>query len=576
MSKPSKKVKKVKKIVDKIRSFDVFKNKSHENQYENLESHEDHQDEEPQSRKRDRDYDVVLVDSTSGNEVEQGSVVNPIDVDNSIPERESVQEHNELADNNDFISLKFSDSDDDDEEDVENDEDAYSMDDYETNMDPDAPILNTDAPWIQNHDHSEQKEVADWLTMEIKDFIAYISPCKEEIEARNSCVRRLREAITKLWRDCEVHVFGSSATDLYLPGSDIDMVIVSDRGDYGNRNSLYQLSSYLKRLGLATNVEVVAHARVPIIKLTEPKTHIHIDISFERTNGIEAAQVILDWLKETPGLRELVLIVKQFLAVRKLNNVRHGGLGGFSTICLVYSFLRLHPRISTGNIDALDNLGVLLIEFFELYGKNFSYDNIAISVMDDSVCYLRKSDYKDMQGRSSFTLAIQDPSDSSNNISRGSFNVLGLKKAFNGAFWSLANQCYDLETATYKERIGASVLGSIVKYRGKERDFNDERSLVLNEAMSEVGSKYKSYFSEASSTTDEEEEEEEEPVQGPPRKMKKLDKDQPKRKVEDFMGLEEDSDDELRPKVVKKSSSSSSLDKDTRRNYWMQKGNVIP
>ncbi|KAI8399413.1 hypothetical protein J6895_01052 [Nakaseomyces glabratus] len=88
-----------------------------------------------------------------------------------------------------------------------------------------------------------------------------------------------------------------------------------------------------------------------------------MDISFERLNGLEAAKLIRDWLASTPGLRELVLVVKQFLHSRRLNNVHSGGLGGFSIICLVYSFLRMHPRIITAEIDPLENLGVLLIEF---------------------------------------------------------------------------------------------------------------------------------------------------------------------------------------------------------------------
>lgn len=567
-----------KSIINKIgQSFDVFRSKAHENHYDSLTV--DDEDEHEQRKPSD---DIVLIDDESDGENENSLIQDPINVNEPV---ESIKqaEHNELADNNDFISLNFSDTDDEGEAGyVDNEEDAYSVDDYETNIDPNAPILNVDAPWIQNHDHSEQKEVADWLTMEINDFVAYISPSKHEIEARNTCITQLRQCINKLWKDCEVHVFGSSATDLYLPGSDIDMVIVSEHGNYGTRNNLYQLSSHLKRNGLATNVEVVAHARVPIIKLTEPHTNIHIDISFERTNGIQAATVILDWLKDTPALRELVLVIKQFLAVRKLNNVRHGGLGGYSTICLVYSFLRLHPRISTGNIDALSNLGVLLIEFFELYGKNFNYDDVVICVETDHVCYLKKSEYRDMQGRSSFTLAIMDPSDSSNNISRGSFNVLGLKKAFNGAFWSLANQCYDLEMATYKQRIGKSVLGSIVKYRGKERDFNDERSLVLNQAMSEVGSVFgvQSYYSEQSVSSEEEAEPE------PKRKKAKIEsqkqKQQRKRKVEDLMGLEHSNDedqhdaDQPAEHAMKKStSSSSSLDKKAKRDYWTQKGNAI-
>lgn len=108
---------------------------------------------------------------------------------------------------------------------------------------------------------------------------------------------------------------------------------------------------------MATEVEVIAHAKVPIIKFVDPKSRLHIDVSFERTNGIDAAKRIRRWLVSTPGLRELVLVVKQFLRTRRLNNVHVGGLGGYATIIMCYHFLRLHPKITTDAMSALDNLG---------------------------------------------------------------------------------------------------------------------------------------------------------------------------------------------------------------------------
>ncbi len=567
------------------KTFDVFNNNSHENQYETLENLADgpeSDDEDPQSRKKSQ-HDVVLVDDYSDDEDrENGDRDDIILVDDADSakdtssiqitnersvESEKAKTGNDLDDNNDFISLNFSDSDDDEDEgQLDNEEDAYSMDENETDINLNSKVVKNDVPWIKNHDHSTQKEIADWLTLEIKDFIAYISPSKEEIELRNFTVRRLRESITKFWPDCEVHVFGSYATDLYLPGSDIDMVIVSDHKGYDSRNSLYSLSSYLKKERLATNVEVIAKAKVPIIKFTEYHSNIHIDVSFERTNGIDAARTIRSWLVETPGLREIVLIVKQFLSARKLNNVHVGGLGGYSIICLVYSFLQLHPRLSTGNISPYENLGVLLIEFFELYGKNFGYDNVAICVEPDNVCYLNKKYYPDLQGRSSFALAIQDPSDPQNNISRGSFNIRDIKKAFAGAYELLTNGCYDLESATYKQRIGKSILGNVVRYRGKERDFNDERSLVINEALHEDNASIvtgKVYYSEQDVTSDEE-------VITNPVVVNK-----PKQNVDKLMGLQDETSDEEQQQPLKKKTSSSSLSKDERRDFWLQKGKSL-
>lgn len=402
----------------------------------------------------------------------------------TVASEENNDSSNELAENNDFIAFSSSESekDDNDDETAEKKEDVSEKNQKEK----ENGSIMTDFPWIVNHDHSRQKEVSDWLTLEIKDFVSYISPSKNEIESRNVTIRKIRESVKELWPDADLHVFGSYATDLYLPGSDIDCVINSKSGDKDNRNALYQLANHLSNAGLAIDVEVISKARVPIIKFIEPESKIHIDISFERTNGVDAAKLIRSWLDSTPGLRELVLIVKQFLHARKLNNVHTGGLGGFSIICLVFSFLHTHPRIITNEILAKDNLGVLLIDFFELYGKNFGYDDVAISMLDGNPHYLPKRSWKALHPiRNPFSLAIQDPGDADNNISRGSFNIRDIKKAFAGTFDMLTNQCFELHEVSYEGRYGMSILGSVIKYRGKQRNFKDERKLVVNKAIAE-------------------------------------------------------------------------------------------
>lgn len=395
--------------------------------------------------------------------------------------------------NDDYIAFDFSSDENDTAEGDKTEYSAYDDNEYLSNDEGSYHSENTnhrvgeandEFPWIRNSDHSREREMSDWLTSEIKDFVKYISPSADEIKNRNKVINNLKEHISSLWPDAELHCFGSFATDLYLPGSDIDCVVISKRGRYDNKSSLYQLTSYIRNHNLGVEVVPIAKAKVPIIKFVDPKTRIHIDISFEKTNGLTAAKLIIDWLSQTPGLRELVLIVKHFLAVRKLNEVHVGGLGGFSIICLVYSFLKLHPRLSTNNIDPLENLGCLLIEFFELYGYNFGYDNVALAFNSNKEpIYLTKRSNPDLLGRNPFSLAIQDPFDPSNNISRGSFNLKDIKRAFGGAFELLVNKCYELNAATYKQRLGKSILGGIIKYKGKQRDFQDAREEVKNVAF---------------------------------------------------------------------------------------------
>nr|CAI6728549.1 CIH_HP1_G0047440.mRNA.1.CDS.1 [Saccharomyces cerevisiae] len=480
--KKSKKIKKVRKPKKSISLND-------ENEVEILPSRN-----EQETNKLPKDHvtaDGILVlehksDDDEGFDVYDGHFDNPTDIPSTTEESKTPSlavhgDEKDLANNDDFISLSASSEDEQAEQ-----EEEREKQELEIKKEKQKEILNTDYPWILNHDHSKQKEISDWLTFEIKDFVAYISPSREEIEIRNKTISTIREAVKQLWPDADLHVFGSYSTDLYLPGSDIDCVVTSKLGGKESRNNLYSLASHLKKKNLATEVEVVAKARVPIIKFVEPHSGIHIDVSFERTNGIEAAKLIREWLDDTPGLRELVLIVKQFLHARRLNNVHTGGLGGFSIICLVFSFLHMHPRIITNEIDPKDNLGVLLIEFFELYGKNFGYDDVALGSSDGYPVYFPKSTWSAIQPiKNPFSLAIQDPGDESNNISRGSFNIRDIKKAFAGAFDLLTNRCFELHSATFKDRLGKSILGNVIKYRGKARDFKDERGLVLNKAIIE-------------------------------------------------------------------------------------------
>lgn len=359
-----------------------------------------------------------------------------------------------------------------------------------------AASANPNFPWIRNNDHTRQKSMADWLTTEITDFVRYISPSADEIRARNELIQNLRRHISGMWPDAELLCFGSYATDLYLPGSDIDCVVVTKRGPprYDTKNALYKLTSYIRSHGLGIEVVPIAKAKVPIIKFVDPRTRIHIDVSFERTNGLTAAKLIIEWIRTTPGLRELVLVVKQFLASRRLNEVHTGGLGGFAIICLVYAFLKLHPRLATSSIDPLENLGVLLIEFLELYGYNFGYDNVALafttpapgSKTPPQPMYIPKSANASLLNRSMFALSIQDPHDPLNNITRGTYNLRDIKRAFGGAFELLVNQCYTLQGSPFKDRLGQSILGGIIKWKGRRRSFGDARAEVSNLAMTEV------------------------------------------------------------------------------------------
>lgn len=193
------------------------------------------------------------------------------------------------------------------------------------------------------------------------------------------------------------------------------------------------MAACLRRNNLATDVQVIARAKVPIIKFVCTHGKYKVDISVNQTNGIDASHFVQDWLHKMPALRPLIMATKLLLSQRGMSEVFSGGLGSYSVICLVISHLQMHPKVQRGEIDPSCNLGVLFLEFLELFGKNFGYDEVGISIAGRGR-YFRKAGRGWKDDRRPYMLSIEDPGDASNDISKGSFSILNVRQTFGGAF----------------------------------------------------------------------------------------------------------------------------------------------
>lgn len=211
------------------------------------------------------------------------------------------------------------------------------------------------------------------LHNEIIDFFDYVRPLAHEDEVRGNLITRVQNAIGRQYfapHSGRICCFGSFPAGLYLPTADMDLVYVSDLHCGGGppviscvKGGLYKVAKKLENNGIAADIVVIAKARVPIIKFVDKETGIQVDISFENLSGVYAQAIFQQWKAHYPDMVYLVALVKQFLVMRGLNEVNTGGLGGFSIICLVVSFIQLQPRP--------DNLGELFLNFLDYYGNKF-------------------------------------------------------------------------------------------------------------------------------------------------------------------------------------------------------------
>lgn len=72
------------------------------------------------------------------------------------------------------------------------------------------------------------------------------------------------------------------------------------------------------------SIRVLDKASVPIIKLTDRLTQVKVDISFNMQSGVQSAELIKKFKNVFPVLSKLVLVLKQFLLQRDLNEVFTG------------------------------------------------------------------------------------------------------------------------------------------------------------------------------------------------------------------------------------------------------------
>jgi len=239
------------------------------------------------------------------------------------------------------------------------------------------------------------------LHKEIIDFYEYVRPRDFEQRIRDNLVENLRKAMRRDGRNfasASVLPFGSFMSGLYLPTADMDLVVCSASFMRGGpptylsaKSWLYKFQKFLTSQHVADqhSIEVIAHARVPLVKYVDKQTGLKVDVSFENLGGVNAVDTFLDWKARYPAMPILVTVIKHFLLMRGLNEPVNGGIGGFTVICLVVSMLQLMPQVQSRNLIPEHHLGEMLLEFFHLYGREFRHDTNAIS-LTRPIGYIRK------------------------------------------------------------------------------------------------------------------------------------------------------------------------------------------
>lgn len=307
-----------------------------------------------------------------------------------------------------------------------------------------ASLANLRSPWLRLH-------------QEIVELSRYLTPSAEEVRDRCDAIQRVRRLVRSRWLGSRVSVFGSTVTGLYLPASDIDLVITGVGGTSAH-DALLGLQLSLRRCSWARNVRFISSARVPIVKFEDAETNFHIDVSCNVGGGVATAKEVRKLLQLYPPLRPLSMLLKIFLQQRGLAEVYTGGVGSYCLLVMVAAFLKSHPsRLGMDKLLPADkkkrrkdlvppssampletNVGVLLVDFLRLYGCDFSSSYTGVTHTGPTAFFpLDDDSIGRMWVRDETSFHVVDPCDASNDLGRSTRDSSYVTSEFRQAHMTL-------------------------------------------------------------------------------------------------------------------------------------------
>ena len=276
------------------------------------------------------------------------------------------------------------------------------------------------------------------LHEDVRLLAQYLALTQDEVDMREDLLGRLRGLVHDVWPRATVEVFGSYATALCLPVSDLDIVVnvpdvpSADGPSCGGGSAvpygtspMEVLAEALRARAWCARAECLPHARVPIIKAQDALTRLAVDISFNAATGPANSRVVRALLVQHPAARPLVLVLKLLLYTHALNEVYVGGLGSYALCLLVVSFLQHTPLAA----DAHADLGALLLACLQLYGADFDAEHCGVSVRGAGALFDKRARGWLVPDKP-WLLAIEDPAAPANDVGRASYNILQVRQLF--------------------------------------------------------------------------------------------------------------------------------------------------
>ena len=287
-----------------------------------------------------------------------------------------------------------------------------------------------------------------------KDLLDYQKYIQEQITKKQFIIEKIisnvQSTVNEILKNYEVKIYGSYATGLSLPWSELDIVIIN-RNQTKNQIEeviLKNLCFRFREKIWVNSIKFLENQPISIIKIITSNDfgsiHINISIQDDKHYGLKCVNLIKSYLKEYNVLLPLVLALKTILKNANLNNNNSGGLSSYGLILMVVSYIQSKRDNNNLNDDEVDIIGKTFHGFLGHYGIHFDFNKYVIltyPIKDNNNTPIIDKDSVFNFGSNSHELIIVDPLNNKNNVAQKTYQFMNLKMAFMIAFMITKEDC---------------------------------------------------------------------------------------------------------------------------------------
>ena len=278
----------------------------------------------------------------------------------------------------------------------------------------------------------DEKYIKEMLKKDIMDFYSYI---KSNIKSKQKPINNIRSSLQEILElneyDFTVYVFGSYATGLCLPWSDLDLILISKnpQAKYDENYSKEKLKE-IQNLLSQTNwvdkntLKFVNYRAFPYLKFSTDEKHgfmkVNLTIKDMKNKGYECAKLTSNFLKSYKSMEPIILVLKNLMyysktlfSLSEYYENQKENLNSYSIVLMVVFFIQYQiMQINIQTVNSPEYIGELFINLLQYY-NNFTEGFVFVRTGIEDI--IENRDFLELK-QSKNSLVVIDPLNHKNNV----------------------------------------------------------------------------------------------------------------------------------------------------------------